>query len=231
MNVTRRDSGTSLGNQSEQATAPAQRGRIGKFVHAVRTAVLIEGGLLNTFRTVFTVLKNEGWSGFRHRVGGALSKSNRTDYAEWVKRYDTLDENARARIRKKIAKLERQPLISVLMPTYNTPARWLQEAIDSVRGQLYEHWELCIADDASTDPATREVLEQAMAEDKRIKVTFRRENGHTSTGKRRNLLEEAIQSNVNQTYVNFELVILADESHDHSYDVTALHFLPSLIHG
>ena len=37
-------------------------------MHAVRTAVLIEGGLLNTFRTVFTVLKNEGWAGFRTYV-------------------------------------------------------------------------------------------------------------------------------------------------------------------
>ncbi|MBT8070242.1 MAG: glycosyltransferase family 2 protein [Gammaproteobacteria bacterium] len=73
-----------------------------------------------------------------------------------------------------------KPMISVLMPTYNTPVRWLEEAIDSVRDQLYENWELCIADDASKDPAVRQALERAAAQDERIKVTHREVNGHIS---------------------------------------------------
>ena len=169
-----------MAKESQTPGKPVERGRIGKFINSVRTAVLIEGGLLNTFRTVFTVLKNEGWKGFRHRVGGALSKSERNDYQEWIRRYDTLTGADRERIRKKAKKLAQQPLISVLMPTYNTPAEWLQEAIDSVRAQLYENWELCIADDASTDPAVREVLERNAAQDERIKVTHREDNGHIS---------------------------------------------------
>ena len=169
-----------MARESQTPGKPVKRGRIGKFINSVRTAVLIEGGLLNTFRTVFTVLKTEGWKGFRHRVGGALSKSERNDYQEWIRRYDTLSDADRDRIRKKARKLAQQPLISVLMPTYNTPAEWLQEAIDSVRAQLYENWELCIADDASTDPSVREALERAAKNDDRIKVTYRAENGHIS---------------------------------------------------
>lgn len=72
------------------------------------------------------------------------------------------------------------PLISVVMPVYNPPERWLRRAIESVREQLYSHWELCIADDASTAPHVRAVLEEAAAADPRIKVRYRSENGHIS---------------------------------------------------
>jgi glycosyltransferase involved in cell wall biosynthesis len=66
------------------------------------------------------------------------------------------------------------------MPTYNAEPQWLIEAIESVREQLYPHWELCIADDASTDPRVRPILERYAAVDTRIKVVFRKSNGHIS---------------------------------------------------
>ena len=49
-----------------------------------------------------------------------------------------------------------------------------------VRGQLYENWELCIADDASTDAHVREILNRYAAKNPRIKVHYRTENGHIS---------------------------------------------------
>lgn len=54
----------------------------------------------------------------------------------------------------------------------------LAAAIDSVKAQLYPHWELCIADDASSDSAVRKLLEEAAAQDARIKLIFRNTNGH-----------------------------------------------------
>jgi GT2 family glycosyltransferase len=56
----------------------------------------------------------------------------------------------------------------------------LEIAIDSIRNQIYQRWELCIADDASTDPEVRPFLEKSVAADGRIKVTFRDRNGHIS---------------------------------------------------
>lgn len=73
-----------------------------------------------------------------------------------------------------------QPLISIVVPVYNTPADFLKEAIDSVRAQIYPHWELCIADDASTQPHIRLTLEEYTQLDDRIKVIYREQNGHIS---------------------------------------------------
>ncbi len=72
------------------------------------------------------------------------------------------------------------PLISVVMPTHNTPIVFLKEAIESVRDQVYPNWELCIADDASTDPAVVAMLESYADRDDRIKVVFRKKNEHIS---------------------------------------------------
>jgi GT2 family glycosyltransferase len=79
-----------------------------------------------------------------------------------------------------VVDLSYQPLISVIMPTYNTPERWLRRAIESVQEQIYPHWELCIADDASTAPHVRAILGEYAARDKRIKIEFRAANGHIS---------------------------------------------------
>ncbi|MCR4667178.1 MAG: glycosyltransferase [Desulfovibrio sp.] len=72
------------------------------------------------------------------------------------------------------------PTISVLMPLYNPDPRYLEAAIDSIRSQTYPRWELCAADDASTDPESRDFIETMPGRDTRIRVTKRTENGHIS---------------------------------------------------
>jgi glycosyltransferase involved in cell wall biosynthesis len=66
------------------------------------------------------------------------------------------------------------------MPTYETPEGWLRRAIESVRAQLYPHWELCIADDGSTEPHVHRVIEEYRLLDPRIKVAHRQRRGHIS---------------------------------------------------
>lgn len=102
-------------------------------------------------------------------------------YSAWVAAYDTLTPDDADRIRAKLATLKSRPKISVLMPTYNTPEKLLVAAIESVRRQLYENWELCIADDASKQPHVRKILERYQHKDPdRIKVVIRETNGHIS---------------------------------------------------
>ncbi len=69
---------------------------------------------------------------------------------------------------EELTRLGELPLISILMPVYNPSPSVLESAIQSVRAQIYPHWELCIADDASTNPEVRTLIEAQAAEDKRI---------------------------------------------------------------
>ncbi len=101
-------------------------------------------------------------------------------YQQWIKLYDTLTEKKRSTIRAVIDAMTDPPLISIVMPVYNPPVEFLNEAIDSVIEQLYPHWELCIADDNSPDEIIRETIRCYAEADPRIKYVFREANGHIS---------------------------------------------------
>lgn len=101
-------------------------------------------------------------------------------YEEWIKAYDTLTDADRDAIRIKIKNLKYRPVISIVMPVYNTPKKWLNYSIKSVLKQLYPHWELCIADDASTQPHVKRILQRYARKDSRIKVVYREKNAHIS---------------------------------------------------
>jgi GT2 family glycosyltransferase/glycosyltransferase involved in cell wall biosynthesis len=72
------------------------------------------------------------------------------------------------------------PKISVVMPVYNPQIDFLTSAIASVINQVYPNWELCIADDCSTDFTVAENLKNWGQKDDRIRITFRTENGNIS---------------------------------------------------
>ncbi|HRH71161.1 MAG TPA: glycosyltransferase [Flavobacteriales bacterium] len=100
-------------------------------------------------------------------------------YHQWMMRHfprasDLLDQ------KEQLALFTLKPLISVVMPVYDPPVKLLDAAIRSVIDQSYPHWELCIADDRSPNAEVRRSLERWMKADARIKVVFRRENGHIS---------------------------------------------------
>lgn len=91
------------------------------------------------------------------------------DYRKW------LDEQEK----EKFEELSYQPLISVIIPTYNVSRKLLSECIDSVLNQSYTNFEICIADDNSTLKETIVTLKEYEKNDK-IKIMYRSENGHIS---------------------------------------------------
>jgi GT2 family glycosyltransferase len=68
------------------------------------------------------------------------------------------------------------PQISVLLPVYNVEEVYLQKAVESVRRQIYPHWELCAVDDGSSAAHVRRVLSRYARQDPRIKVAFHERN-------------------------------------------------------
>ncbi len=77
---------------------------------------------------------------------------------------------------REVAELERKPVISIITPVYNTDELLLRKCIHSVLFQAYPHWELCFADDGSTEPHVRKILEEYGEKDQRIKIQFLEQN-------------------------------------------------------
>lgn len=102
---------------------------------------------------------------------------NQSSYPSWLARNEKFDFEE---IKKELSLFEYQPKISIAMPVYNVEEKWLRRCIDSILIQDYYNWELCIADDASTDTRVKDLLNQYSNLDERIKVVYRLENGHIS---------------------------------------------------
>lgn len=109
-----------------------------------------------------------------------FSVKNNPSYSEWMTQVEAPGLLSKAEMQKNIAAMQLKPLISIVMPVYNTPVQYLKACIDSVLEQAYPYWELCIADDNSPQPHVRQLLSQYQRLDKRIKVIFRNQNGHIS---------------------------------------------------
>jgi len=86
---------------------------------------------------------------------------------------------------KRITDLPHKPLISIIVPVYNARPCFLNNCIRSVLYQHYPHWQLCLADDGSTDPDIRERLEFWQEQDDRISVVFMEKNQGISAASNR----------------------------------------------
>jgi GT2 family glycosyltransferase len=114
-----------------------------------------------------------------------IAKDNRTKvtldeneiYQIWIKYNEPSDTETE---KQKIFEFRNKPKISVIMPVYNTDREYLIKAIESVINQTYPKWELCIADDASTEIHVKEILKYYKEKDERIKIVFGTKNGHIS---------------------------------------------------
>ncbi|MFW7343331.1 glycosyltransferase [Pollutimonas sp. H1-120] len=171
---------------------PSDQARRGaRLLGVLAASVQGAGGWRMAFHKARAIARREGLPGMRHRLkrltrraahssSGDQPPADPNDYAEWLRRYGGIDDALRFDIRKRIKGMPRKPLISILMPVYDPPLDLLDQAIASVRAQLYPEWELCIADDASRDDSVRQLLARHAAEDTRIKVCYRKQNGHIS---------------------------------------------------
>jgi GT2 family glycosyltransferase len=107
-------------------------------------------------------------------LGAAVHKRG---YGDWLNDHfpDALDLLA---LQQKQQAFTYRPLISVIVPTYNTNLGFLKECLDSVLTQIYDNWQLCIVDDASTDPKVKQLITEYTARDPRIVSKFLKTNQH-----------------------------------------------------
>lgn len=91
------------------------------------------------------------------------------------------------------------PLLSVVMPLYNSPVKWLRKAVESLQAQVYENWELCAVDDGSKDRHCITLIHEMMQTDSRIRLVCQERNGGISAA-----------SNVSLGMARGEYVVLVD---------------------
>lgn len=172
-------------SRSWRITAPLRiiNAKRTSLIHMVRRVADIashHGGWLKLAQKSILYIHTNGWRHTLRRLQPGrknTSSSPEHTYANWITQFDQpLSTLATQNILANIS----HPLISVVMPTYNSNPVWLNEAVDSLRAQSYPYWELCIADDASTSSATRKTLMDLQNSDPRIHIHFRPVNGHIS---------------------------------------------------
>jgi O-antigen biosynthesis protein len=170
--------------------------RIPKVVNLVLPAIKLGGGVFSTSKKAIKLYKREGIPGIKRgfRLAAVASTPplppaveavpkpiiELNDYVEWVRNYDTLTDTDRAIMRVHQSKFAQQPVISVLMPSSSAEPQWLIKVIESLKSQIYPHWELCVADNSGANSNARRVLERYAAADARIKVAFFPQSGNNA---------------------------------------------------
>ena len=96
---------------------------------------------------------------------------NVNDYNKWILKNEVEEE---------YIELKYKPLISILIPVYNIGKIYLEECINSILNQTYQNFEICLVDDKSTNEETIKTLKEYENKDDRIKIKYRKENGHIS---------------------------------------------------
>lgn len=91
------------------------------------------------------------------------------DQAEIYKKWFAIHKVTQEELdNQKKAKFDYEPKISIIVPTYNTPVKYLEEMIQSVIDQSYSNWQLCIADGSCGNAKLEKVLEEYHNKDSRI---------------------------------------------------------------
>ena len=130
--------------------------------------------LPKNFQSLTKAWRSGGFAGFKRALLDLQSEKIR-EHA-WERYHRTFRKEVRPRIIGRVCEMNSRPMISVIVATYNTNEHMLRQMLNSVREQLYPNWELCVADDASSEPQVEKVLREYLPHDRRIKLHFEREN-------------------------------------------------------
>ena len=129
--------------------------------------------ILKNYKRFFSYIHENGFKGLFGKIRAGFNAIPLDEhYNEWFYKNAATEE---VLVAQKSHVFEYKPLISLLVPTFNTPKDMLCEMVDSVRAQSYDRWELCIADGSSLEE-TRETLESYVKMDERIKVVYLDQN-------------------------------------------------------
>lgn len=106
----------------------------------------------------------------KHKLQGL---DNDYDYGEW---YELTRPSEEELDKQRQTRFDYEPKLSIVIPVYKTPERYLKEMLESILNQTYENWEVCIADGSPRGESTERLLKRFADRDTRIKYVILGEN-------------------------------------------------------
>ena len=97
-------------------------------------------------------------------------------YGYWAKQHKVTKAELKRELKESFPY---EPLISIVIPLYNTPLNYLEELLQSVVGQTYANWQLCLAD-GSPNHQVKDFLERKYKNEKRFTYQKLTKNGGIS---------------------------------------------------
>ncbi len=120
-------------------------------------------------------IKKRGLSSFANHLKEELL-SEEEQYQAWLKGQRPGEISLLVQKQRKFAYA---PLISIVIPLYNTPQPFLRKLLTSITSQSYGNWELCLAD-GSTKKGPSAFVKKFYGNDKRIRLKHLKVNGGIS---------------------------------------------------
>lgn len=118
--------------------------------------------------------------GFSATIVRVIKKITRYDYRMYMKWYKKNRPSEEILKQQRKHEFEYQPKISIVVPLYKTPERYLEELVRSVKEQTYSNWELCLSDGSGENSPLLSILQKYETEEERIKVAYNKHPLHIS---------------------------------------------------
>ena len=129
---------------------------------------------METVRVAMDFWKDNGLKALilksKHKLQGI---DNDYDYGEWYELTKPTEEELE---RQRAESFDYSPRLSIVIPAYKTPERYLREMLQSIEAQTYKNWEVCVADGSPRGENSERLLRRFAERDQRFKYVILGEN-------------------------------------------------------
>ena len=144
-----------------------------KSVHIVhlQRAVVLSKKIEKYAKKGLKYWKNQGSAALVDKMVSKVKTASTREipYQKWIVRHLPGSKELE---RQRREKFEYQPKISIVVPLYKTPEKYLRQLVDTVKEQTYPNWELCLSDGSGENSPLTSFLKKLEAEDERIRVVY-----------------------------------------------------------
>lgn len=149
----------------------ALKGNGKKALYVINCEKMLAGqeGLLNLCKKSWLYFRRKGPKQFVKRVSDVVLGTDSISYERWRRKYGTTRQELEEQRNHHFIW---EPRVSILVPLYRTPEKFLREMIRSVEKQTYVNWELILSDGSGEDSPLTPLLQEYEKKDARIHVLY-----------------------------------------------------------